>query len=148
MTEVPDALSRIEKIQILMEEYKTLRAEILQHHSSGFQIYGVAGSAAVAITVLASAYSIVAGFILFLIFPLAIWFVAKNAEFSVREAALQLREIEHQVNELAEDTLLRWETERGGIWPEVRERRIRHIFGPFIAAYVWLYTLMRRAFPR
>jgi hypothetical protein len=146
MTTPSGPLSRMEKIQILMEEYKTLRAEILQHHSSGFQLYGVAGSAAVAVTVLAAAYSVIAGMILFFFFPLLLMIVARNSDFSVREAAFRLREIEHHVNELAEDNLLRWETERGGIWPEARKRRAEYILGPLTAAYAWTRELMRRTF--
>jgi hypothetical protein len=69
------------------------------------------------------------------IFPFPILFVARNTDFGVREAAVRLREIEDQVNALAGETLLRWENERGGIWPEVRKRRVEYIFWPLIVAF-------------
>ena len=70
MTDDSRPLTRAEQIAILMAEYNTLRSEIIQKNTSAFQIYGVAGSAAVAISVIIDAYSVAIGVILFYCFRL------------------------------------------------------------------------------
>src|SRR4051812_34948065 len=114
----PDpSLTRNERIQIVMREYDTLRTEGLQRLTSWYQICGVAGTAVVAVAVIMAAYSVTVGLVLLVLFPIPISVMFKNLEFDMYELGNRLREVENSVNTLAEEKLLAWETERGGILP-------------------------------
>src|SRR5271165_4600122 len=84
MSESRQPLGRQEQIQILMEEYKTLRTEIIQRMASSFQIWGVAGTAAVAISGFVATYSIWIGILLLPIFILVISLAWRVIEFDTR----------------------------------------------------------------
>src|SRR5207249_3725901 len=137
---------RQEQIQILLHEHDTLRTEILQRLTSAYQVYGVVGTSAVAISVIMAAYSIEVALILFILLPFIIWFIAANIDYDLREIAAQLRDLERRVNELAGATLLTWETEHGGILPGAMRRRAEHIYGPFVRTYNRWRALLRTQF--
>jgi hypothetical protein len=135
MSEPGEPLERKEQIQILMEEYKTLRAEIIQRLASMYQIAGIAGTASVTISgIMAFQHSVLLGLILFVFFFLVIWFTQRIIDFDMRMNASRLRELETIVNNLAGTRLLIWETEHGGVWPEAQRRRVTYVFQPLISA--------------
>ena len=110
-------LTHAEKIQILMAEYNTLRAEVIQKSNSTFQIFGVAITAVVAISGIVATYAIIAGFSIFIILIVVLLATYRSIEFSMLTFGNRLREIEREVNQLAGAKLLKWETEYVGILP-------------------------------
>jgi uncharacterized membrane protein len=123
-----------EQIQILMEEYKTLRAEIVQRLASMYQIAGIAGTASVTISgIVAVQHSVLLGLILFIFFFFVIWFTQRLIDFDMRMNATRLRELEAIVNNLAGTRLLVWETDHGGVWPEAQRRRVTYVLQPLIS---------------
>lgn len=103
-----------DKIQIILEEYKTLRAEIMQRHIAATQVFTVSGIAFVTIVGLALANdSIFIGILLCLIVLFLVLVAALMHDNDVRIVASKLREIEAEVNRRAADKLLDWETSRG-----------------------------------
>jgi hypothetical protein len=116
---MPDsAPSREEKIKILLEEYKTLRAEVSSRTGYGFQ------SKAVAVTLMtwlavqvASASSWGAALFFFLVglalMAAACLFYSVNVR-DIWAAGVRLRELEHEINSRAGEHLLCWERRFGG----------------------------------
>jgi hypothetical protein len=137
-------LSEREQIEILFKEYNILRTEIMQRTTSADQIYGVAGSAVVAIAVISSAYSPSVGLILFIILPLIIWLTHRNIQFDINNLGARLGELEKAINDRARVTLLEWEKKHGGAWPEAQQRRREYIFDPFLRGYQRCKILLRR----
>lgn len=103
-----------EKIAIIMEEYKALRAEVLQKNTVLIQIFVVSGTIGAGILGAMIQYrAYTAGFamlsaILILVI-LALWMHA----LQIRVVARRLREIEMEINKLAGTPLLKWETKHG-----------------------------------
>jgi hypothetical protein len=125
--------SHQEQVQILMEEYKTLRAEIIQRMASSFQTWGVAGTASVAISGIVAAYSVPIGALLLIMFFLVIWLAWRVVDYDTRLNAMRLRELETTINELAGTRLLVWETNYGTAWPERQRMRFEYVFRPLVA---------------
>lgn len=146
---VEPPLTRHQKIEILMREYDTLRTETLERISSWFQICGGAGAAVVGILVIGAAYSAALAAVLLVIFPIPIFVMFRNVDFDMRELGSRIREIENQVNQLAEEDLLAWENHRGGILPHQVRKRAEHIFGKYLcskyrSAYRWAEARVSR----
>ena len=106
-------LKTTEQIQILLAEYSTLRAEIIQRITWKIQLMtaAAAGIAIVGSTLLAGAiYTGV--FLLFLVvvfFCTAILFIRRETS-EVVDAIVKL---ERSINEMAGQELLSWETQKG-----------------------------------
>jgi hypothetical protein len=111
-----ESIKDFQKIQILLHEYNTLRAEVLSRYSAQFQSSTVAVGALIGLMVAASNPGV--GFnwliILLLIATGPIYGgVLFWIDIDIAKAAKRLREIETQVNSLAGETLLRWENKYG-----------------------------------
>ena len=103
-----------ERVQILLAEYATLRAEIVMKGAAQFQVATVAGTATIAIlgfTVATQTLGL--GAILLLATVTFLVIALRFIDFDTRLAAARIREIEASVNALAEEKLLVWETEKG-----------------------------------
>jgi hypothetical protein len=111
-----DSIKEFQKVQILLHEYNTLRAEVLSRYTAQFQSSTVAVGAFVGLMLAASNPNI--GFSWIIIILLVATGVLFGAvlfwiDVDIAKAARRLREIETQVNSLASDTLLRWENKYG-----------------------------------
>jgi len=106
----------MEKMQILFKEYDTLRQEIVGRLNGGRQLVaiGVAGMAGV-ITFLGPAHrrdAIFWGLLCGLGTVLGVLFWSTH--HSIARVGTRLREIEAEINALAGEDLLKWETRFGG----------------------------------
>lgn len=124
------SLNPMDKIWILLAEYNTLRAEVLAARSNVGQAAGIFFAAIMVNFTLAFSVAkgnpeipIIIATSLFLYLGFLIAWNAKNT----RSFTKRLREIEAQINDLAGDRLLLWETVHGwgGMWgkpnPNFRE---------------------------
>jgi hypothetical protein len=113
MTETSDKpFSSQEKVQILLQEYNTLRQEIIQRTNQGFQIYGVG---AVFFVLLMGRSSYDQKFWIMLCIALIALLIASKISISgIGKAAKRLWELENAINGLAGEDLLVWEGQRGG----------------------------------
>lgn len=130
-TDTASTFSPKDKVAILLEEYKTLRTEIIQYNTSGFGLIGIGGTATVAISATLAANNPRLGFALFVVLAMAITALYRHMRFALLEFAAQLIELERMINHFAGEKLLSWETERGGVSPKMRRRRFRYMFFPF-----------------
>jgi hypothetical protein len=108
------AMEAKDKISIILEEYKSLRAEILQRTTMLNQTYAVAGTVAAGILgamvqyrAISAGVAMIAALIALVVF--ATWLI----DDAIRIVAFRLRQIESEINALAEHRLLVWETEYG-----------------------------------
>jgi len=100
-----------EKVQILMKEYETLRAEIMQRSNNRFQFITILGGL--------GAFALIKGDLALLARIVAV-VIATAVAFSVWlwtghlivACARRVSEIEAQVNALAGEDLLKWESVR------------------------------------
>lgn len=104
----------MDKIAILLEEYKTLRTEVISRTGYGFQ----AGAVFVVVVTwlsqqLATAYWLLA-IIATTIITFVAWIFFRRNNQEIWNAGLRLREIEHSVNSRAGAQLLQWERRFGG----------------------------------
>ena len=107
----PDPItSEKDLINIMLEEYKTLRAEQLLRMSIQFQLSAVAGSALLTIIGIGFGKSIWLGLLLIVI--LAILFICGMLLFDndMRITASHLKKIEADINHRAKHQLMSWET--------------------------------------
>ena len=102
-----------DKIHILLKEYDTLRAEILQRIGHRFAFLGLSGAVGAYVFFTAQSLSsyqtvvlIITIFILF-----GVWWQLGNL---IARCSNRIAEIEGLINSIAEETLLRWEHERLG----------------------------------
>ncbi|HUE11596.1 MAG TPA: hypothetical protein VMQ54_11685 [Steroidobacteraceae bacterium] len=103
-----------DKIAVLLEEYKSLRQEVLQRTTMLNQIYTGGGAVAAGILGLMVQYKTIAAGIAMLLAGIAlVVFATWLIDGAIRVAALRLRQIEAEVNEIANHRLLAWETEYG-----------------------------------
>lgn len=110
----PRKMEEKDKVAIILEEYRSLRTEVLQRNTVLNSILTVAGTvsaATVGIMVQYSAYVAVSITILvvLLLVAYAFWII----DYDSRRIGFRLRQIETEVNHRANDNLLRWETEHG-----------------------------------
>jgi hypothetical protein len=100
-----------DKIQILLKEYDTLRAEIIARTNHGFQLTGLGGAVLMWLVSRpddARFWVLVATFLM--VFGYMGWITFRD----ISKAAGRIRQIEAKVNKLAGDELLEWETLWGG----------------------------------
>jgi hypothetical protein len=107
-------LSQFEKIQILLQEYNSLRSEMIERHTVTYQAIGIIGAAFVGLIALVWNTSIkvkifaVVGFVV--VFTGVVLWINRD----VAKAAKRVRELEADINTRAGEPLLKWETEHGG----------------------------------
>jgi hypothetical protein len=103
-----------EKIKIILEEYKSLRTEIMQRHAGIIQVYTVAGTAFVGVVGFAVFNTTILGGVLM---TLVLIVLVVGAFFlhdhDIRMLAKRLRIIEADINQRAQENLLDWETSYG-----------------------------------
>ena len=103
-----------EKLQVLLAEYSSLRAEILQRNTVMNQFLTTSITASVAIVGLTILHqSVIVGLLIGCLLVLVIFFVATVISFDTRKAAQHVQKLETRINALAGDKLLEWETENG-----------------------------------
>lgn len=105
-------ISTVEKIQILLHEYDTLRSEILARSGHMYQIVTLCGALFVLIISLTPLgikfwFTLGAAIIVVIIFS---WLISRD----IGKAAKRLREIENHINMVAGDKILAWESHWGG----------------------------------
>ena len=111
------------KISILLHEYDTLRAELIQRHSALLQAIGVFAAVLVGLTVVLftkvpftlfdSLFNTLVIGVLIAI-PSEVFFLTVLAiNHDVERAARRVREIETAVNDLVGEKLLKWESKSG-----------------------------------
>jgi hypothetical protein len=108
--------SNEQKIQILMAEYQSLRAEVLQRNTVLNQTIAAFGTLAVPIIAYVFFKSLLVGLALLAAAPTTVfvtWFIVDR---QTRVLARRLRELERSINEKAGEQLLRWETDRKGLY--------------------------------
>ena len=112
MTSQPP-MSTTDKVQALLFEYNSLRTEIMQRNSVFNQYCVISVPATVAATTLVYTAFPPAGVILFLIICSLLYFVFRLIEFDTLAAATRVRELETKINEMAGETLMKWEIDHG-----------------------------------
>lgn len=117
-----------DKIAIVLEEYKTLRAEVLQRTLMLSQIYAVAGTVGAGIIGAMVQYTAIASGTVMLgalggLVTFATWLI----DHEIRAVATRLQEIEAQVNALAGSRLLAWETDHGLQSPSENPKRVADV---------------------
>ena len=104
-------VSTEEKIKILLQEYTTLRQEIIARTSHGFQMLSV-GAVLFSWIILTKTRDAVFWLILVFalsIFAVGIWFTWRDIE----KAAKRIRQLEQSINNRAGEELLVWESKWG-----------------------------------
>jgi hypothetical protein len=108
------AFSDNEQTTILLAEYATLRAEIIQRSSSEYQIYTVSGTIFVAIVGTSLAIHSASTCIgLTAILSALVTVALRFIDYSTRQTAARLQELEQTINGLAGRELLVWESRHG-----------------------------------
>ena len=121
--------STSDKVQALLSEYNSLRSEIMQRNSVFNQYCVISVPASVAaVSVVTSAFPPL-GVMLFLVICCLLYVVFRIIEFDTLTAAARVRELEAQINEMAGEPLLTWETDHGLSKIGYRDR-FRYIFAP------------------
>jgi len=118
-----EPLTNFSKVQVLLAEYAALRAEVLSRSAQKFQVHTLTGTAVIAIFGLTGLLKAIS--LTFLTLVLAA-FGLRMLDLVTRRLAARLREIETAVNELAGETLLRWENE-SGVGPLSYSERLKDI---------------------
>src|SRR3984893_7165521 len=103
-----------DQIRILLAEYNTLRAEIIQRGSWQIQMWSVAGTVTVALLGFAVVYGAIWQSILLLLFAISLFAggILYNDQ-DIRFIAARVRELELEINQLAGRELLVWEGRSG-----------------------------------
>lgn len=121
MADTEAGTSNEQKIQILMAEYQTLRAEVLQRNTVLNQTLAAFGTLAVPIIAVVLSRSLIVGFALLLGAPCTVFTTWLIVDRQTRVLAQRLREIEQEINTKAGETLLRWESGRAGLYTNKRK---------------------------
>jgi hypothetical protein len=107
-----EPLGRKDRINILLKEYDSLRADIVLRTNNLFTLMGISGAALIGLLSLRLGYSLWPPLLTLAGVSLLIWWVITQ---NIRRAASRLVSIEEHVNRLAGgEALLVWETHWGG----------------------------------
>ncbi len=108
-----------EKIEVLLKEYDSLRAEIGKKTSGGYQLITVLAAILAAVLGLASRNDLrvglelgISGTVFVVALGVAFYRISRT---DTNIIARRVSDIENQIAEIMGDTLLRWETEFGGL---------------------------------
>ena len=114
-TEAVDKLSNKDRVLIILEEYKTLRAEILQKTTIINSLYVAAGTALLTIVgVSVVSGSLLAGLILIPLLLILIIGASLLFHHDLVKISIHLKALERDINLRADgDPLLMWETKSG-----------------------------------
>src|SRR5207253_220924 len=99
------------KVQILLQEYASLRTEIVHRTNNMFQLISV-GAVIFGLGVSGTSWYRIG--VDLAVGALAVWYFRRLIARDIRKAATRLREIERSLNSRAGETLLVWETYFGG----------------------------------
>ena len=117
---VEDKFGSKEKVQILLAEYNTLRAEIISRISSTYGAVGILIALVTFVLQQPVGINFYTGLFIAIVGACVCGRFLAHDCFS---AARRVRELEVAINELAGEKLLLWESERGGFyarkWREV-----------------------------
>jgi hypothetical protein len=133
-----------ESISILMEEYKSLRAEILQRNTVLNNFLTVSVVATVSLFVYMWKENFLIAVLLLIVLANVIFVVFKCVEFDTLAAAARVREIEGHVNSKAKERLLLWETDHG-LYTVGYGDRGQHIKQGYAEIMQWLKSLAGRS---
>jgi len=122
-------MSTNDKVLTLLAEYSSLRSEIMQRNSVFNQYCVISVPASVAAVSVAYTAFPPAGIILFLVICTLLYVVFRIIEFDTLAAAARVRALEKQLNDMAGERLVTWETESGLNTVGYRHR-FRYIFDP------------------
>ena len=129
------ALTDKEQIDILLEEYKTLRQELLQRNTTLNQLY--LGFGAAFITIVGIALDRRKALVASVLIPILVsmvYVVTRIFDFDINAASVRITEIEKQVNAKAQTELLNWEKDRG--LPKIGwVPRLQYIFEPIVSLF-------------
>jgi O-antigen ligase len=125
MTE--NAIGEKERVQILLAEYSSLRAEILARTTSVYQVAAISALAAIWLLQQPFGKRLLVGGILAVVgLSICAWVLARDS----MRAALRVQELETEINRRAGEHLLVWDNEWGGMTtPLWGSRIIRSILG-------------------
>lgn len=112
MRKLDDKVGQKEKIQILLAEYNSLRAEALSRGGTAYQILAIAAGA---LSWLLSQTPDIKFALICAVLSFALGFAAFVCILDVRNACSRTRELEAEINKRAGQKLLLWESERGGM---------------------------------
>ena len=124
-----DEFTNVEKVQVLLHEYDTLRQEILTRTRTGHQILAVAAVPFIwIISQIMTGHPTFWFWVIWIVFlaasiaavSVAAWFTMRD----IKKAAERIRELEADINSRAGEDLLVWETRWGGavtgFWGQAR----------------------------
>ena len=121
--------SEKDQVQLLLVEYNTLRAEILQRSSWQIQMWTIAVAQVVVILGFSVIYNyIYAGVILIFIATVPFAFGLLYNDQDIRIIAAHLRTLEARINAIAGIELFSWERKVGGLRPIGYRERLRRLF--------------------
>jgi hypothetical protein len=125
-----ERFSKRDQIQILLAEYNTLRAEIIQKGIAQIQMLTVTGTAVVAILGFAIVYNaIYAGAILLIVALILMSFGILYNHQDIGIIATHVRKLEARINNLIGHELLSWEGKSGGGLEAISHgERLRRLF--------------------
>jgi hypothetical protein len=127
-----DVLSQKDRIMIMLEEYKTLRTEMIERHTAFLQMFSMAAAALTAAAGWAVSQKLWTPLLIVgaaVAVGVTVGFLILNHDSYVLSE--QLRKIEADINKRTSDQLLSWETTRGieqyGYLERIRDslRRLR-----------------------
>jgi len=122
-----DSVNTFQRIQILLAEYTTLRAEMLSRYAAQFQSTGSAALVFLGFVTLIANKGV--GFGLLIVLDVLIWLAALFwIDVNIATAAQRLRELEEEINTMAtSSSLLKWEkfVWDGGRWWRFGERYLK-----------------------
>ena len=121
-----------DEIEILLTEYNTLRAELLQRNTVTYQLVGVAATAIIGIIAFVFTQSLIGGGILLIVSPVIIWVVSRLLIYDTLNVARHVQDLEKLINEKANTRLLSWESEHGLLSPGDLQARSKFILSPFL----------------
>ena len=106
-------LDQKDRIEIILEEYKTLRSELIQRHTAIMQILGFATTVSIAVIGFAFinesiAAAVVGTFVLFAPFAVVLLIMGDT-----RLLSEHIQGIEREINSRAKDKLLSWDSTQG-----------------------------------
>jgi hypothetical protein len=105
-------MTDMEKVQILLAEYNTLKAQIISRGATSVQVIAI-GVAALAVSASLLKDNLRLGLVVFLSLLIGVGVQARLTNRDLLEEAAQVRRLEAEINSRAREKLLTWETSNG-----------------------------------